>query len=50
MEVNNHKSLDHPHVVKFKTYFEDETSYYIVLELCNQRVEEEEDTSNLSRR
>jgi len=27
-------SLDHPHIVKVLEYFEDETDYYVVMELC----------------
>eukprot|EP00826_Nyctotherus_ovalis_P034798 TRINITY_DN2927_c0_g2_i10.p1 TRINITY_DN2927_c0_g2~~TRINITY_DN2927_c0_g2_i10.p1 ORF type:complete len:435 (-),score=115.76 TRINITY_DN2927_c0_g2_i10:656-1891(-) len=33
-EINIHKSLNHPRIVKFKTSFEDAQNIYIILELC----------------
>jgi serine/threonine protein kinase len=37
-EIKNHRSLGkHPHVVLFVNYFENAETYFIILELCNQR-------------
>ena len=33
-EVNILKVLDHPNVIKFYEYFEDETNVHLVTELC----------------
>lgn len=37
-EVEIHKSLDHPRIVNFKDFFEDDEHYYMVLELCSKDV------------
>ena len=37
MEIEIQKSLDSPKIVKVKSYFENEQSIYIVLELCRNR-------------
>uniref|UniRef100_A0A8C9T7X4 Serine/threonine-protein kinase PLK n=1 Tax=Scleropages formosus TaxID=113540 RepID=A0A8C9T7X4_SCLFO len=37
MEITIHKSLDHPHVVGFHGFFEDEDFVYVVLEICRRR-------------
>jgi serine/threonine protein kinase len=37
-EVSIHKSLDHPRLVKFIDFFDDETNYYMVMELCTPEV------------
>lgn len=34
-EIKIHKSLNHQHVLSFHSYFEDESSFYILLELCS---------------
>ncbi len=40
-EINIHKSLKHPGVVRFESTFEDSTNVYILLELCpNQTLKE----------
>ncbi|KAF1743990.1 hypothetical protein MXB_4499, partial [Myxobolus squamalis] len=36
-EIAIHKSMDHPNVVKFYSYFEDRQNVYILLELCGKR-------------
>lgn len=36
-EITIHKSLNHANVVKFLSFFDDDTNVYIVLELCKQR-------------
>lgn len=36
-EIRVHKNLDHPHVVKFVTWFEDGDWFVLVLELCTNR-------------
>ncbi len=33
-EINIHKSLKHPGIVRFESHFEDSTNVYILLELC----------------
>lgn len=37
-EITIHKSLDHPNIVKFHSFFDDNNNVYIVLELCKKRV------------
>lgn len=37
-EITIHRSLNHPNVVMFHSYFEDVQNIYIVLELCKKRV------------
>jgi len=37
-EITIHRSLNHPNIVKFHSYFEDVQNIYIVLELCKKRV------------
>lgn len=37
-EITIHRSLNHPNVVKFYSFFEDTFNIYIVLELCKKRV------------
>lgn len=37
-EITIHSSIDHKHVVKFYSYFEDKDFIYIILEICNKRV------------
>ena len=40
-EIKIHRSLDHPHIVKFEHFFEDNNNVYIFLELCpNQTLSE----------
>eukprot|EP00051_Salpingoeca_urceolata_P002091 m.329 g.329 ORF g.329 m.329 type:complete len:619 (+) comp118_c0_seq1:411-2267(+) len=36
-EIKIHKSLNHPHVVGFHRFFEDESNVYILLELCSNK-------------
>ncbi|EDV52489.1 serine/threonine-protein kinase polo [Drosophila erecta] len=36
-EITIHRSLNHPNIVKFHSYFEDAQNIYIVLELCKKR-------------
>ncbi|KII65416.1 Serine/threonine-protein kinase PLK1 [Thelohanellus kitauei] len=36
-EIKIHKSMDHPNIVKFHSYFEDKLNVYIILELCAKR-------------
>ncbi|KAH8399535.1 hypothetical protein KR215_000040 [Drosophila sulfurigaster] len=36
-EITIHRSLNHPNIVKFHSYFEDVQNLYIVLELCKKR-------------
>jgi serine/threonine protein kinase len=33
-EVDTHKTLDHPNIVKLIEIIEDETCYHLVMELC----------------
>jgi serine/threonine protein kinase len=35
-EIMTQRALEHPGVVKVKSFFEDESSFYLVLELCEQ--------------
>merc|ERR1712107_905454 len=35
-EIEIHKNLDHPNVVRFNRYFEDNDFVYFVLELCER--------------
>ena len=37
-EITIHASIDHKHVVKFYSFFEDKDYIYIILEICNKRV------------
>ena len=40
-EIKIHRSLSHPHIVKFEHFFEDSENVYILLELCtNQTLSE----------
>lgn len=34
-EIQIHKQMDHPHIVKFEHFFEDPSNVYILLELCS---------------
>lgn len=36
-EIEIHRSLSHPHIVKLERFFEDEENVYILLELCSNR-------------
>jgi len=36
-EIEIHKSVNHPHIVEFKSNFEDDKNIYIILEICNKR-------------
>lgn len=36
-EIKIHKSLNHPHVVKFEHVFEDHENVYILLEICSNQ-------------
>lgn len=36
-EITIHRSIDHEHIVKFYSYFEDSNFVYIILELCPNR-------------
>ncbi|PRP87793.1 putative protein kinase [Planoprotostelium fungivorum] len=36
-EIRIHRAMEHPNVVKFNRYFEDDKYYYILLELCNHK-------------
>ena len=36
-EINIHRELHHPNIVKFDHYFEDENNIYILLELCENQ-------------
>lgn len=36
-EIQIHKSLNHPNIVKFHSFFDDPSNVYIVLELCKKR-------------
>jgi len=33
-----HRSLSHPFIVDFLTYFEDDLHVYIILEICTKKV------------
>lgn len=37
LEINIHRSLNHKHIVKFYSFFEDSNFVYIILELCAKR-------------
>lgn len=37
-EIELHKSLRNPQVVAFHSYFEDDDSVYIILEMCRRKV------------
>lgn len=39
-EIELHRNLAHPHVVRFMSFFEDDASVYIVLEYCSKKVGE----------
>ncbi|GMT16760.1 hypothetical protein PFISCL1PPCAC_8057, partial [Pristionchus fissidentatus] len=36
-EINIHKGLDHPHIVRLMSTFEDDSNVYIVMELCSEK-------------
>eukprot|EP00658_Telonema_sp_P-2_P059087 TRINITY_DN47789_c0_g1_i1.p1 TRINITY_DN47789_c0_g1~~TRINITY_DN47789_c0_g1_i1.p1 ORF type:complete len:139 (-),score=38.86 TRINITY_DN47789_c0_g1_i1:2-418(-) len=36
-EIKIHRALDHPAIVKFERYFEDNAAVYILLELCERQ-------------
>jgi len=40
-EIELHRSLDHTHIVKFHSYFEDEHNIYFILEYCSRKVGED---------
>ena len=37
-EIAIHRSVEHKHIVKFQSFFEDNDNVYILLELCRRRV------------
>lgn len=37
-EIELHRSLDHVHVVKFHSFFEDDQNIYFILEYCARKV------------
>ncbi|KAH9501812.1 Serine/threonine-protein kinase plk1 [Dermatophagoides farinae] len=37
LEISIHRSVDHEHIVKFYSFFEDANFVYIILELCGKR-------------
>lgn len=37
-EIKIHRSLKHPFIVGFETFFEDKANVYILLELCSNQV------------
>jgi len=37
-EVELHRGLRHPNVVYFHSFFEDDTSVYMILEFCSRKV------------
>ncbi|KAF7488908.1 Serine/threonine-protein kinase PLK1 [Sarcoptes scabiei] len=37
LEISIHRSVDHKHIVKFYSFFEDSNFVYIILELCGKR-------------
>ena len=37
-EIEIHRSLDHPHIVGFKSFFEDENFVFVILEMCSKKV------------
>lgn len=37
-EIEIHRSLSHPHVVRLDGFFEDSDNVYVLLELCSRRV------------
>eukprot|EP00466_Bigelowiella_natans_P020918 jgi/Bigna1/37025/e_gw1.17.15.1 len=36
-EISLHKKLNHPHIVRFERFFEDDLNVYILLELCHNQ-------------
>ncbi|CAG0890418.1 unnamed protein product [Darwinula stevensoni] len=36
-EIEIHRSLDHPHIVGFKSFFEDENFVFVILEMCSKK-------------
>jgi len=40
-EIELHRSLDHTHIVKFHSYFEDDQNIYFILEYCSRKVSRE---------
>lgn len=36
-EIDIHRKLSHPHIVRMEDYFEDNDNVYILLELCPRR-------------
>jgi len=39
-EIRIHRALQHRHVVRFDSYFEDKQNVYIMLEICKNQVRE----------
>ena len=37
-EIELHRSLDHIHIVKFHSYFEDDQNIFFILEFCSRKV------------
>jgi serine/threonine protein kinase len=48
-EIRIHAMLKHKHIVKYVTFFEDSTSCYILMELCNNKVPPASQATALSR-
>ena len=40
-EIKLHRSLDHTHIVKFHSYFEDDQNIYFILEYCSRKVSDD---------
>ena len=36
-EIQIHKQMEHPNIVKFEHFFEDESNVYILLEICQNQ-------------
>jgi len=41
-EIELHRSLDHTHIVKFHSYFEDALNIYFILEYCSRKVSDDQ--------
>ena len=39
-EINIHKSLNHSNIISFKLYFEEEKNFFIIMEQCNNSLEQ----------
>jgi len=42
-EIELHRSLDHLHIVKFHSYFEDDQNIFFILEYCSRKVSDNKD-------